>query len=84
MEGSHVWNAGFDSSIGVSRESGYLYYGMADPQAPRMFREVAGKGVFATFDTPETSAVDASVRRDLGGNSGGGGLVGPGCRVTVG
>lgn len=36
VEGSHTWNGGFDSSIGITRESGYLYYGMADQQGARI------------------------------------------------
>lgn len=36
VEGSHEWDGGFDSSIGVSRESGFVYYGMADRRGARM------------------------------------------------
>ncbi len=36
VEGSHTWDGGFDSSIGVSRKSGVLYYGMADREGARM------------------------------------------------
>lgn len=36
VEGSHAWDGGFDSSIGVSRKSGVLYYGMADRQGARI------------------------------------------------
>ncbi len=36
VEGSHIWTGGFDPSVGISRPSGVLYYGMADSQGARM------------------------------------------------
>ncbi len=36
VEGSHTWDGGFDSSIGVSRESGVMYYGQADREGARI------------------------------------------------
>lgn len=36
VEGSHTWTGGFDPSVGISRPSGVLYYGMADSAGARI------------------------------------------------
>lgn len=36
VEGSHEWTGGFDPSIAFTRESSWLYYGMADHMGARM------------------------------------------------
>jgi hypothetical protein len=36
IPGSHQWDGGFDPSIGIGREEGWLYYGMADHMGARM------------------------------------------------